>query len=155
MLCASGSMVFILYRHKQKMQHVHRASISPDPPLSPELPKLSFCWWVSLFLHAFLHLQVALIYHPSFFLVNANTINVNDCFSTLSPFLLLRCGSSAFSLCYPWIRSRKTTKCYDNHVNGKFCTILSCLFSHTNRTVSAAINGDITWEGWLIQINCV
>ncbi|KAG3255692.1 vomeronasal type-1 receptor 3-like, partial [Ictidomys tridecemlineatus] len=34
MLCASGSVVFILYRHKQRMQHVLRSSVSPRS--SPE-----------------------------------------------------------------------------------------------------------------------
>ncbi|VTJ89537.1 Hypothetical predicted protein, partial [Marmota monax] len=40
MLWASSSMVLILHRHKQRMQHIQKTS-SPGPPLSLEPPKTS------------------------------------------------------------------------------------------------------------------
>jgi vomeronasal1 receptor len=111
MLCASGSMVFILYRHKQKMQHVHRASISPRSSPESRATKtilLLVSTFVSLYmLSNIINFCVGLIYNPSWLLMNTAAI-VNVFFPTVSPFLLMSGDSSVSRVCFPWIRSRET-----------------------------------------------
>ena len=45
---SSGSMILILYRHKQQVQHIHNTKVFPDPALSPEPPRESFSWCAPL-----------------------------------------------------------------------------------------------------------
>ena len=47
---ASGSTDFVLYRHKQWAQHIHRKNDSPrSSPLCPEPPKAFLSWCTPLF----------------------------------------------------------------------------------------------------------
>jgi vomeronasal1 receptor len=110
MLCASGSIVFILYRHKQKMQHVHRTSISPRSSPESRATK-TILLLVSTFvlfymLSCILNVCVSLSYIPSLFLVNTAAI-FNVWFSSVSPFLLMSSGPSVSRLCFPQIRCTK------------------------------------------------
>ncbi|XP_042638978.1 vomeronasal type-1 receptor 4-like, partial [Orycteropus afer afer] len=109
MLWASGSMVFILYRHKQRAQHIHRnVSLRSSPEtratqtilvlLSTFVCFYTLCLIFQVFMSAF--------YHPAWWLVN--TAAVTDvCYPTVSPFILMNRHSSVSRLHSPWIRKTK------------------------------------------------
>ncbi|KAG3255722.1 vomeronasal type-1 receptor 4-like [Ictidomys tridecemlineatus] len=110
MIWASSSMVLILHRHKQRMQHVHKTS---SPRSSPETRATkTILLLVSTFasfytLSCIFQVCVIFIYNPHWLLVKMGVI-VAGSFPTLSPFLLMSRNSSASRLVLPWIRNRKT-----------------------------------------------
>ncbi|KAM5133536.1 vomeronasal type-1 receptor 4-like [Callospermophilus lateralis] len=110
MLWASSSMVLILHRHKQRMQHVHKTS---SPRSSPESRATkTILLLVSTFasfytLSCIFQICVIFIYNPHWLLVKMGVI-VAGSFPTLSPFLLMSRNSSASRPDLPWIRNRKT-----------------------------------------------
>nr|XP_004671589.1 vomeronasal type-1 receptor 4-like [Jaculus jaculus] len=111
MLWASSSIVLLLYRHKQRMQHVLRTTVSPRPSPESRATK-TVLLLVSTFLFFYTLscvFQVALIsiYNPSLFLQNMAVLVVG-CFPTVSPFLLLSHESSLYTLCFKLGRNRKT-----------------------------------------------
>ncbi|XP_007516114.1 vomeronasal type-1 receptor 4-like [Erinaceus europaeus] len=107
MLWASGSMVFILHRHQQRVQHLHRNSDSSKP--SPEaratktillLVSTFICFYS---LSSICHVLVALFQNPSVLLVKITAV-FTAAFSTVSPFLLI---SRDTNLDFDWRHSRK------------------------------------------------
>ncbi|XP_077889445.1 vomeronasal type-1 receptor 4-like [Ictidomys tridecemlineatus] len=110
MLWASSSMVLILHRHKQRMQHLHKTS---SPRSSPESRAtktiiLLVSTFVSFYtLSCIFQVCVIFIYNPHWLLVKMAAI-VAGSFPTLSPFLLMSRNCSAFRFGLPWIRNRKT-----------------------------------------------
>ncbi|XP_003509445.1 vomeronasal type-1 receptor 4-like [Cricetulus griseus] len=110
MLCSSSSMVCTLYRHKQRMKHIHRSNFSLGP--SPEtratktillLVSTFVCFYT---VSCLFHIQLALIYRPTWLLVKAAAV-VSVCFPTVSPFLMMSQNSCASSLCFQCARNRK------------------------------------------------
>ncbi|XP_037676463.1 vomeronasal type-1 receptor 4-like [Choloepus didactylus] len=97
MLWASGSMVSILYRHKQRVQHIHRTSLSPRS--SPESRAtqtilLLLSIFVSFYaLSCILQVCISLFDNPSLLLLQMNAIFAM-CFPTVSPFVLMGRDSS-------------------------------------------------------------
>ncbi|XP_035932234.1 vomeronasal type-1 receptor 2 [Halichoerus grypus] len=92
MTLASSSMVFLFYRHKQRVQHIHRNSLSPRP--SPESRATQnilvlVATFVSFFaLSSIIYVNLALFDDSSWWLVNAAVL-ITACFPTVSPFVLL------------------------------------------------------------------
>lgn len=102
MLWASSSMVLILHRHKQRMQHMGRTNVSSRS--SPETRATqTILLLVSTFVCLYTLTSLFTIY--LFFLLNPGQLIVNAtgvfsmCFSCLSPFLILRHRSSSSRLC--------------------------------------------------------
>ncbi|XP_072465530.1 vomeronasal type-1 receptor 4-like [Notamacropus eugenii] len=91
--CTSGYMVLLLYRHHQKLKHIHGSSLSPR--ISPEMKitrtilvlvgtfilTFSISWGLALY-------NVHMI-HSTVNLVNVSAIIILS-FPSLSPFLLIR-----------------------------------------------------------------
>ncbi|XP_047383214.1 vomeronasal type-1 receptor 4-like [Sciurus carolinensis] len=106
---ASGSMVLILYRHKQRFQHLH--GNSPSLRSSPESRAtntvlLLVSTFVSLYTLSFsMHVYLGDPQNPSQFLVHLSALT-NVCFSALSPFILMSRVVNISRLCFVWIRSR-------------------------------------------------
>ncbi|OWK16364.1 hypothetical protein Celaphus_00004821, partial [Cervus elaphus hippelaphus] len=106
----SSSMVLILYRHKQQVQHIR--GNNPFPRSFPESGDTkTILLLVSTFVYFYIlssifQLAVALFDYPSCFLVN-KTIIIAACFPTVSPFLLMSCDSSVHGLYFAWIRNKK------------------------------------------------
>ncbi|XP_058387023.1 vomeronasal type-1 receptor 4-like [Diceros bicornis minor] len=104
MLWASISVVFTLYRHKQRVQYIHRNNISPRS--SPETRAMqSTLVLVSTFisfytLSSIFSVCLALSDHPSWWLLNI-TAMFALCFPSVSPFLLIHDarGLRLFSAC--------------------------------------------------------
>ncbi|XP_032181976.1 vomeronasal type-1 receptor 2 [Mustela erminea] len=92
MTLASSSMVFVLYRHKQRVQHIRRNSLSPKP--SPETRATrSIVVLVTTFLLFYALSSIIYIYLAFFsdskrWLINAAVL-ITACFSTVSPFVLM------------------------------------------------------------------
>ncbi|XP_052569792.1 vomeronasal type-1 receptor 4-like [Peromyscus californicus insignis] len=110
MLWSSSSMVFILYRHKQRMKHIHRSNVSLRSSSETRATK-TILLLVSTFVcfytvSCLVHTHLALVYHPTWFMVNAAAI-VSGCFPTVSPFLLMTHDSCESSFCSQWARNRK------------------------------------------------
>ncbi|XP_058145899.1 vomeronasal type-1 receptor 4-like [Dasypus novemcinctus] len=101
MLWANGSMVYILYRHKQRVQYIHRKNVSPKS--SPESRAThTILVLVSTFvtfytLSCIFHVCIILLNNPSWWLVNTSAL-INSCFPALSPFILMFRDPSVFRL---------------------------------------------------------
>ncbi|XP_027777449.2 vomeronasal type-1 receptor 4-like [Marmota flaviventris] len=111
MLWASSSMVLILHRHKQRMQHVHKTSSSRSSPeyRATKTILLLVSTFVSFYTFSCIfQIYVGIMSNPNLFLVNTATIFAG-CFPAISPFLLMDRNSSAPRLCLAWIRNRKTS----------------------------------------------
>nr|XP_027777424.1 vomeronasal type-1 receptor 4-like [Marmota flaviventris] len=109
MLWASSSMVLILHRHKQRMQHVHKTS---SPRSSPESRAtqtilLLVSTFVSFYtLSCIFQVCMIIFCNPHWLLVKMGAI-VSGSFPALSPFLLMSRDSSASRLGLSGMRNRK------------------------------------------------
>ncbi|KAM5133515.1 vomeronasal type-1 receptor 4-like [Callospermophilus lateralis] len=105
---ASGYMVFILYRHKQRFQHLH--SKSPASRSSPESrATVTILVLASTFVSLYMlscSFQVCLGVsgNPSQLLEHLCALT-NIAFSALSPFVLMRGDSKVSRLCFTWSRA--------------------------------------------------
>nr|XP_044614946.1 vomeronasal type-1 receptor 4-like [Equus asinus] len=106
----SGSMVFTLYGHKHRVQHIHKNNVShrssPESRATQSILILGSTFVSFQTLSSTFHVFLALIDNPSWWLVNTARL-ISVCFPTVSPFLLMRQDSTASSLCFAWIRSTK------------------------------------------------
>nr|XP_004671591.3 vomeronasal type-1 receptor 4-like [Jaculus jaculus] len=111
MLWASSSIVLLLYRHKQRMQHVLRTTVSPR--FSPESRATkTVLLLVSTFVFFYMlscvfQVWFTLVYNPSLLLQNMAVV-IAGCFPSVSPFLLLSQDSSSCKLCFMWVKTRKS-----------------------------------------------
>ena len=109
---AGSSMVLILYRHKQQIQHIHRTDTSSRS--SPESRATKFILLLgSTFVYFYIlsstcQVLLALFDQPSQFLVDI-TIIIASCFPTISPFLLMSHNCSVHRLYFAWIRNSKSS----------------------------------------------
>ncbi|KFO36511.1 Vomeronasal type-1 receptor 2 [Fukomys damarensis] len=91
MIWASGSMVFILFRHKQRVHHLHRHSScrsSPETRASQSILILVSAFVFFYTLSSTLHVCMALTRGCTWWLVTASAF-INACFPFASPFILL------------------------------------------------------------------
>ncbi|XP_014437352.1 vomeronasal type-1 receptor 3-like [Tupaia chinensis] len=92
MIWARSSMVFILLRHKQRVQHIHGTSPSPRPSPESRITQ-SILVLVSTFvsfltLSSILSLYLSLSHKPSWWLVNTSAL-ITSCYPTISPFVFM------------------------------------------------------------------
>ncbi|XP_077889440.1 vomeronasal type-1 receptor 4-like [Ictidomys tridecemlineatus] len=109
MLWASSSMVLILHRHKQRMQHVHKSSSHRSSPESRATKTILLLVSTFVFLYTLsciFQVCVAVFYNPHWLLVMITAI-VAGSFPAVSPFLLMRRDSSVSRLGLSWMRNRK------------------------------------------------
>uniref|UniRef100_A0A8C4MWH0 Vomeronasal type-1 receptor n=1 Tax=Equus asinus asinus TaxID=83772 RepID=A0A8C4MWH0_EQUAS len=97
MLWSSSSMVFILYRHKQRVQHLRRTNVSsrssPESRATKTVLLLVSTFVYFYTLSSIFRVCLALFNSPNWFLLNTNS-GITLCFPTLSPFLFMSCDSS-------------------------------------------------------------
>ncbi|XP_037675361.1 vomeronasal type-1 receptor 4-like [Choloepus didactylus] len=111
MLWASGSMVSILYRHKQRVQHIHRTSLSPRS--SPESRAtqtilLLVSTFVSFYtLSSILQVCIALFDNPGLLLLQIDAV-FSLCFPTVSPFVLMGRDSSLSGVSFSCRRNKNS-----------------------------------------------
>uniref|UniRef100_A0A8C9PPK3 Vomeronasal type-1 receptor n=1 Tax=Spermophilus dauricus TaxID=99837 RepID=A0A8C9PPK3_SPEDA len=102
MIWSSGSMVFLLYRHKQWVQHIHSIKVSPRScPESRATQRILLLMGSFVTFHtlsSILNVNVALFPNPTGWLVNINDL-ISVCVPTASFFILM--SSEPFYLLYP------------------------------------------------------
>ena len=108
MLWNSGFMVFLLYRHKQQVEHIHRSCASPRSSPESRATQTIFLL-VSSFVYFYtlsftFQVILSLVEHPSLLLVYMGTI-MAACFPAVSPFLLMSRDSTVHRLYFAWIRN--------------------------------------------------
>ncbi|XP_028719132.1 vomeronasal type-1 receptor 4-like [Peromyscus leucopus] len=86
-----GSMVVILYRHKQRVQHIHSAHVStrasPESRATQSILVLMFTFLAFYALSSILQGWNALVYNSEWWLMNITAI-ISVCFPTLGPFIM-------------------------------------------------------------------
>uniref|UniRef100_A0A8C3YD07 Vomeronasal type-1 receptor n=1 Tax=Catagonus wagneri TaxID=51154 RepID=A0A8C3YD07_9CETA len=112
---ASGSMVFILYRHNQRVQHIHGNKISPSSSaestatqriLALVSPFLSFYALSSIF-----HICIALFPNLDWWVMNISAL-ISLCFPTISPYLFMNHNDMVPRLSFEWIRNSRSFKLF-------------------------------------------
>ncbi|XP_032751123.1 LOW QUALITY PROTEIN: vomeronasal type-1 receptor 4-like [Rattus rattus] len=97
-LCSSGYLISILYRHNQRMKHIHRNNSPPRSSPESKATK-TILLLVSTFLcfytrSCLFQVNLALMYNPDEFMVNLSALSsVFGGFPVVSPFLIMSLGS--------------------------------------------------------------
>ncbi|XP_013364815.1 PREDICTED: vomeronasal type-1 receptor 4-like [Chinchilla lanigera] len=118
MIWSSGSMIFILHRHKQQVQHIRRTNVSHKS--SPEFRATQsvlvlVCTFVCFYtLSSFFYACVVNFSIPSWWLMNTSAL-VSVCFPTVSPFILMSCNSTASRLWFKISNFFRNIKCTTFH----------------------------------------
>ncbi|XP_057567507.1 vomeronasal type-1 receptor 4-like [Hippopotamus amphibius kiboko] len=108
MILASGCTVFTLYRHKQRVQNIHRINVS-----SISSPESRAAKTVLLVVSTFIYFNtlsstcyiiLGLVNNPSLFISNMSSV-ITSCFPTISPFLIMSHDSRIARLCFAWKRN--------------------------------------------------
>ncbi|XP_036986831.2 vomeronasal type-1 receptor 4-like [Artibeus jamaicensis] len=107
-LWASGSMVFILHRHKQRVQHIHRTSIFPRSSPESRATK-TILLLVSTFvflntLSSIFRILLSVLKNPSWFILSTNSL-LSLSFPSVSPFLILGRDSNVSRSSFTWKRN--------------------------------------------------
>ena len=112
MLWAGGSMVLILYRHKQQVQHLRRTDASsrssPESRATKSILLLGSIFVFFYILSSTCQVLLGLFDQPSQFLIDMSIITT-ACFPTVSPFLLMSHNSSVHRFYFAWIRNAKSS----------------------------------------------
>uniref|UniRef100_H0X986 Vomeronasal type-1 receptor n=1 Tax=Otolemur garnettii TaxID=30611 RepID=H0X986_OTOGA len=107
MLWASSFMVLVLFRHKEKMRHIHRTNVSsrssPESKATKTILLLVSTFVCFYTLSCIFQVCVGLTDYPSFFLMSTAGIAAG-CFASVSPFLLMSCDSRVSRHCLARIR---------------------------------------------------
>uniref|UniRef100_A0A8C8YC57 Vomeronasal type-1 receptor n=3 Tax=Panthera TaxID=9688 RepID=A0A8C8YC57_PANLE len=99
---ASGSMVFILNRHRQRVQHIHRTKASPRS--SPETRGIHTVLvlvsaFVSFYTLSFVfYVYLALCDNPNWWVVTTSIL-ITTGFPTVTPFVLMSRNPTVYRLC--------------------------------------------------------
>ncbi|XP_058386113.1 vomeronasal type-1 receptor 4-like [Diceros bicornis minor] len=109
MVWTSGFMVLILYRHKQRVRHVHRTKISPRSSAESRATQsilVLVSTFVSLYtLSSIVHIYLALSRNPSQWLV-IFVAPITVCFPTVSPYILMMHDRRVSTFFLSWVRIR-------------------------------------------------
>ncbi|XP_004644752.1 vomeronasal type-1 receptor 2-like [Octodon degus] len=112
MICASGSMIFTLYRHKQQVQHIHRTNVFSGSAESRATKSifLLVSTFVSFYsMSCIFHFSIILFPEECWWLVSISDI-ISVCFPTISPFLVVSQDSSISRLYFDCIRNTLLAK---------------------------------------------
>ncbi|XP_038196836.1 vomeronasal type-1 receptor 4-like [Arvicola amphibius] len=109
MAWSSVSMIAILYRHKQRVQHIHstHGSIrtSPESRATQNILILVSTFLVSYTLSSILRGCFALLHNHNWWLVNMTRLT-SLCFPSFGPIVLMNHYSIVFRLSFKWIRNK-------------------------------------------------
>ncbi|KAM6154465.1 vomeronasal type-1 receptor 2-like [Erethizon dorsatum] len=102
MLLACGSMVFILFTHKRRVQHIHRTSnsfrSSPETRATHSILILVSIFVFFYFLSCIVQIYVTFFNHSRILLFTLCAF-VSACFSTLCPFVFMIFGHYVSGIC--------------------------------------------------------
>ncbi|XP_077603246.1 vomeronasal type-1 receptor 4-like [Crocuta crocuta] len=112
MIWFSGSIVLILYRHKQRVQHIHLTSVSSTSSSESTATKTilllvsTFVYFNTLF--SIFHIVLSLFYDLKWYLLINNLFSNHSVFSNCQPFLFLSGDPRISMICFPWLRNIKS-----------------------------------------------
>ncbi|XP_004644771.1 vomeronasal type-1 receptor 4-like [Octodon degus] len=132
MIWSSCSMIFILHRHKQQVQYISRTNVSQKS--SPETRATQsvlvlVCTFVSFYtLSSCFYTYVVNFYIPNWWLMDTSDL-ISTCFPTISPFILMRCNSTASRLWFTFLHF------FQNHIEctAKLSGVHRLFFKKTDR----------------------
>ncbi|KAM6154452.1 vomeronasal type-1 receptor 4-like [Erethizon dorsatum] len=107
---ASGSVIFILYRHKQRVQHIHVTNASLRSPESRATQSILFLviTFISFYtLSAIFRICITEAYDLNSWLRITSDV-ISMCFPTISPFLIMSQYSSIFIHCFAYKRNTRS-----------------------------------------------
>ncbi|XP_003406455.1 vomeronasal type-1 receptor 4-like [Loxodonta africana] len=111
MLWFSGSMVFILYKHKQRVQHIHRNNICPRASAETRATQtilVLVSTFVSFYiLSSIFQVFIAVFYQPTWWILHMDAL-ISMCFPTVSPLILMRYDSILSRFCFAVIKKTKS-----------------------------------------------
>ncbi|XP_023560675.1 vomeronasal type-1 receptor 4-like [Octodon degus] len=113
MLLSCGSMVFILFMHKRRVQHMHRTSnsfrSSPETRATCSILILVSLFVFFYFMSCIMQIYVTFFSHPRILLFTLDAF-LSACFSTVCPFVFM--------------------------ISGHYTSGISCVWSARNRVIS-------------------
>ncbi|XP_005413573.1 PREDICTED: vomeronasal type-1 receptor 2-like [Chinchilla lanigera] len=102
MLSACGSMLFILFMHKRRVQYMHRTSnffrSSPETRATQSILILVIIFVFFYFLSCIMQVYVTFFSHSRIFLFTLDAF-LSACFSTVCPFVFMICGHYVNGIC--------------------------------------------------------
>ncbi|XP_055478263.1 vomeronasal type-1 receptor 4-like [Psammomys obesus] len=106
---ASGSMIVILYRHKQRVQHIHSTRLSrktsPESRATQNILALVSTFLAFYTLSSILRGCIALLHNHSWWLANISPF-ISLCFPSFGSFVLLNHNSVMPRLSFVWRRNK-------------------------------------------------
>uniref|UniRef100_A0A8D0X6T7 Vomeronasal type-1 receptor n=1 Tax=Sus scrofa TaxID=9823 RepID=A0A8D0X6T7_PIG len=112
---ASGSMVFILYRHSQRVQHIHGNQVSPrssaESTAIQRILALMSTFLSSYALSSIFHVCIALFLHLDWWVMNISAL-ISLCFPTISPYLFMSHRNMVPRLSFAWVRNSESFKLF-------------------------------------------
>ncbi|XP_049643565.1 vomeronasal type-1 receptor 4-like [Suncus etruscus] len=108
---ANGSMILFLYRHKQRVQHIHRNHVSSRSSAESRATQRILVL-VSTFVYFYIlaslfRIFMALFDDENWWLINTENI-ISLCFPTVSPFLVMRRDSPVFRASFAMMKNKKS-----------------------------------------------
>ncbi|XP_028751004.1 vomeronasal type-1 receptor 4-like [Peromyscus leucopus] len=111
---SSGSMIVILYRHKQRVQHIrstHGSSrTSPESIATQKILALLATFLIFYTLSSVLRGCVAVLHNQNWWLVNINRFT-SLCFPSFGPFVLMSHYSVLTRFSFVWMRNKTSSSC--------------------------------------------
>lgn len=117
MVWASGSMIFILFRHKQQVQHIYNSRLGPRTSHEARATR-TILVLVSFFatfyaINVILAVWMIMVANPGQWKVNSTGL-LSSCFPVLSPFVLMVKDTRVSRFCFV---CRAKTNCCPNLVS--------------------------------------
>uniref|UniRef100_A0A4X1UHQ7 Vomeronasal type-1 receptor n=1 Tax=Sus scrofa TaxID=9823 RepID=A0A4X1UHQ7_PIG len=112
---ASGSMVFILYRHSQRVQHIHGNQVSPrssaESTATQRILSLMSTFLSFYALSSISHVCIALFLSLNWWVMNISALSFL-CFPTISPYLFVSHKNMVPRLSFAWVRNSESFKLF-------------------------------------------
>ncbi|XP_036032470.1 vomeronasal type-1 receptor 4-like [Onychomys torridus] len=115
---SSGSMIFILYRHKKRVQHIRSSHgynrTSPESRATQNILILLSTFLMFYSLSSILRGCIALLHNHNWWLVNITPLT-SLCFPSFGPFVLMNRCSIVYRLTLIWIRNKNNLILFEVH----------------------------------------
>ncbi|XP_036064632.1 vomeronasal type-1 receptor 4-like [Onychomys torridus] len=132
---SSSSMIVILYRHEQSVQHIRSNSgssrTSPESRATQNILALVATFLVFYTLSSILQGCIAFMHNQNWWLVNITRFT-SLCFPSFGPFVLMSHYSTLSRFSLVGMRN-KISLCYFKYLHDMFCFISHCLLSHSSQ----------------------
>ncbi|XP_051063048.1 vomeronasal type-1 receptor 4-like [Phodopus roborovskii] len=118
MAWSSGSTIVILYRHKQRVQHIHSihgpSRTSPETRATQNILVLLSAFLAFYTVSSILRGCISFLHNHNWWLVNINSLT-SLCFPSFGPFVLINNYSIMSTITLIWIRSKNKFMLFSVH----------------------------------------